>query len=126
MKMVLGGLGLEITEAELRNLCDTTILGTDAFKAIEAARTLGFAASGKHNLQLADLKPLVDAACFPIVLVSLRPISGEYERHALVAVEIVDEAVTFYDPLLGEITQPLNVFIEAWRSQRNLALVIGR
>ena len=49
--MVLGGLGLEITEVELRHLCDTTMLGTDAFKAIEAARKLGFAASAKHNLR---------------------------------------------------------------------------
>ena len=68
----------------------------------------------------------MDARCFPIVLVSLRPISGAYERHALVAVDIGDEAVTFYDPLLGEVTHPLDVFIEAWRSQRNLALVIRR
>ena len=36
--MVLSGFGLELTEAELRTLCDCTPLGTEALKAVDAAR----------------------------------------------------------------------------------------
>jgi hypothetical protein len=35
-------LGVDVSEGELQIRCDSTILGTDALKAIDAARELGF------------------------------------------------------------------------------------
>lgn len=36
--MVLSSFDTEISEAELRELCDCTFLGTEALKAVDAAR----------------------------------------------------------------------------------------
>jgi hypothetical protein len=48
--MVLSSFGVETTENELRLLCDSIDSGTEALKAVDAARSLGFPGSGKHNL----------------------------------------------------------------------------
>jgi ABC-type bacteriocin/lantibiotic exporter with double-glycine peptidase domain len=42
LRTVLASFGLDIPESELRTLCDTTIFGTAALKAVDAARALGF------------------------------------------------------------------------------------
>jgi hypothetical protein len=72
--MVLSSFGVDLPESQLRALCDSTILGTDALKAVDAARQLGFTNSAKYTLTLDELKNLVAAGHYPIVFVSLFPI----------------------------------------------------
>jgi hypothetical protein len=45
LRIVLAHLGLTLTETELRTLCDCTPFGTDALKAVDAVRQLGFSKS---------------------------------------------------------------------------------
>jgi ABC-type bacteriocin/lantibiotic exporter with double-glycine peptidase domain len=42
LRMVLAGLGVDRAEAVLRQMCDCTMLGTDALNVVDAARQLGF------------------------------------------------------------------------------------
>ena len=72
--MVLSSFGVNLTESELRDLCDTTPFdGTNALKAVDAARGLGFTSTAKHTLTLAELQALVADGHYPIIFVDLRP-----------------------------------------------------
>jgi len=82
--MVLAGLGVEIEESELFVLCDCTMSGTDALKAVDAARQFGFQQTAKYTLTIRELRSLLADGHFPIVFVDLRPIDGVRDVHALV------------------------------------------
>jgi ABC-type bacteriocin/lantibiotic exporter with double-glycine peptidase domain len=124
--MVLSDLGLHLTEAELRALCDSTPLGTDALKTVDAARQLGFINTSKHNLLPTELEVLLDDGDYPIVFVDLRPIDGIPEQHALVVIEMDANFVTVLDPLKGERLLPRGDFLLAWDWQRNLTIIVKR
>ena len=124
--MVFSAFELEITEADLRILCDCTIFGTDALKAVDAARQLGFAKTIKSNPSFDDLAELTTAGYFPIVYVDLRPIEARAGFHALVIIEIGHSQVTVFDPASGERQLPLSTFITAWALQRNLTIIVQK
>ncbi|HXF38363.1 MAG TPA: cysteine peptidase family C39 domain-containing protein [Blastocatellia bacterium] len=123
--MVLLALGVDVPERQLRVSCDTTLLGTDALKAIDAARQLAFEDSAKHTLTLDELKNLVEAGHNPIVFVSLLPIDARDDFHALVVIEFRDGNVLVLDPLVGERTIPELVFNAAWGMRHQLAILIA-
>ena len=123
--MVLLTFGVDIPESQLRVSCDTTILGTDALKAVDAARQLGFNDSAKYTLTIDELKHLVEAGHCPIVFVSLLPIDAHDDFHALVVTEFRKRDVLVLDPLIGERAIPLQVFGTAWGMRHNLAILIG-
>ena len=56
LRMVLSSPGLDVPEAELRARCDCTAFGTDALKAVDAVRQLGFPGTAKYNLSLDELR----------------------------------------------------------------------
>jgi predicted double-glycine peptidase len=122
--MVLSRFGVETSEEELRLLCDSIDSGTEALKAVDAARRLGFSGSGKHNLLLGELKALVEDGNFPIVYVNLFPLKEQFVQHALVVIEMDEEFVTVYDPSVGECQLPIDKFSLAWRLQRNLTILV--
>lgn len=122
--MVLSGLGLDVSEAELRALCDCTIFGTDALQAVDAAHRLGFTKTAKHNLDLAEMQALLAAGHYPIVYINLLPLDLRDAAHALVVLEIGNDAVTVYDPDSGERCLPLDPFLKAWRLKRNLTIIV--
>ncbi len=126
LRMVLASFGLNLTEPELREMCDCTVFGTDALKAVDAVRRLGFANSVKHNLQFSELRTLVENGHFPIAYVNLEPIDVFDDEHALVVTQISDVAVSVHDPLRGEREIPIESFLSAWRIQRNLIILIIR
>jgi ABC-type bacteriocin/lantibiotic exporter with double-glycine peptidase domain len=92
-RMVLSHLGVSKTEAELRELCDCTIFGTSALQLVLAARRLGFSASSKHTLTLADLMELTQNGYFPIVYVISEPHLPAPEVHSFVVVAANREGV---------------------------------
>lgn len=124
--MVFSGFGFDLSEDEIRTACDSTPLGTDALKAIDAARQWGFAQTAKHTITVEDLFALVVGGHYPIVFVSLSPIYGIGGTHALVVVDVQASAVTVYDPLKGERVLPLQTFITAWALRHNLAIIVKK
>ncbi len=77
LRMVLAGLGVDRPEGLLRQMCDCTVLGTDALNAVDAARNLGFPLAHKENLSMAQLITVLQSGCFPIVYVDLSLIGEE-------------------------------------------------
>jgi ABC-type bacteriocin/lantibiotic exporter with double-glycine peptidase domain len=126
LRTVLASFGLDVSESKLRTLCDTTIFGTAALKAVDAARALGFAGTAKHNLTLEELTAAVDAGLYPIVFVNLDPISGKDAAHSFVVVEASASGILVYDPLYGERTLSGETFRAAWALMRNVAVLIAR
>ena len=126
LRMVLSHFNLSVSEAELRARCDCTIFGADAPYVADVARQLGFNKTDIQNLSPDELQINLDEGRLPIVYVNLIPIDGIEGAHALVALEIGDDAVTVYDPDQGERLLPIGAFFKAWELKRNLAIVVDR
>ncbi|HWX43198.1 MAG TPA: cysteine peptidase family C39 domain-containing protein [Blastocatellia bacterium] len=126
LRMVFSSLGIDIEESKLRALCDCGVLGTDALRAVDAARQLGFEGSSKYTLSLGEMRTLVTEGCHPIAFVDLRPIDGVRNIHAVVVVGIGPRNIIVLDPLKGERSFAVQVFSTAWAMAHNLALIIRR
>ena len=126
LRMILLSFGVDISESELRVRCDSTILGTSALGAVDAARLIGFGASAKYTLALDELKNLLTASRYPIVFVSMLPIDARDDLHALVVTGFAQNDVSVLDPLNGERTISLPTFLAAWGMRHNLAILIER
>ena len=125
--MMIAGFGLDLTEERLRELCDCSpLFGTEAARAVEAARGLGFVGTAKYTLQYDELRSLVEGGRHPIAYLSLEAIGGTEESHAVVLIEADDLAVTVYDPLHGERRISLQSFTTAWAARRNLVILVER
>ena len=125
--MVLAGLGLDLTEERLRELCDCSpLFGTEALRAVEAARGLGFVGTAKYTLRYDELRGLVEGGRFPVAYISMEAIAGTEESHAVVVVEADDEAVMVYDPLHGERRLSRQSFATGWAARRNLVILVER
>jgi len=123
--MVLSGFGLDLAEERLRELCDCSpLFGTDAMRAVEAARGLGFASTAKYTLQYDELRSLVADGRHPVAYLSLEAIGGTEESHAVVVIEAGELAVTVYDPLYGERRIARQSFDTAWAARRNLVILV--
>jgi ABC-type bacteriocin/lantibiotic exporter with double-glycine peptidase domain len=127
LRMALSGFGLDLTEERLRELCDCSpLFGTEAMRAVDAARGLGFAGTAKYTLRYEELRSLVEGGRYPIAYISLEAIGGTEESHAVVVIEADDEAVTVYDPLHGERRLPRQSFSTGWASRHNLVILVER
>jgi ABC-type bacteriocin/lantibiotic exporter with double-glycine peptidase domain len=124
--MVLLGFSVDVSESELRGLCDCTPFGTETLKAIDAARSLGFIQTSKHTLTIAELQQELSRGLYPIVYVNLLPLDGIKGEHALVVIEMSEESITVYDPLHGEREIILSAFETAWATMHNLAILVQR
>jgi hypothetical protein len=92
--------------------------------AVEAARALEFVKTAKYTLSLAELRTVVTDGHCPIVFVDLHPIDGLDAIHAMVVVEVSEQAVVVLDPLQGERRFPVDIFTAAWARRHNLALLV--
>ena len=124
--MVLASHGFDIPEAELCVLCDCTFFGTEALKAVDAMRQLGFSRTEKHTLSAGELEALFRRGLLPIVFVNTLPIDGLRIGHALVVIAIEQAGVSVYDPLLGERLLPRATFDSAWAMMHNLAILVQK
>ncbi|MEJ7708787.1 MAG: cysteine peptidase family C39 domain-containing protein [Pyrinomonadaceae bacterium] len=126
LRMVFAAHGVDVSEADIRAACDCTLAGTDALHAVDAARRYGFQQSAKHTLTLEEIAVLVEGGIYPIVFVSLKPIDGVRDTHALVVTYVGERFVTVCDPLQGVRTLPERTFFMAWALRHNLSIVIAR
>ena len=124
--MVFAGLGIDISEAELREACDCTLAGTDSLQAVDAARSYGFKQSARYTLTLEEITTLVEGGNYPIVYVSLKPIDGVRDTHALIVINVDEQNVTVYDPLQGERVLSKQTFSTAWALRHNLTIIVQR
>src|SRR5215216_1576709 len=126
LRMVLASFGVDVSETRLRQLCDCTTFGTEALKAVDVARQLGFAQSAKYTLTIDELENLIAAGHYPIVFVNLLPVDAVEDAHALVVLALSKAAVTVYDPLYRERTLPRETFCAAWAMMHGLAIIIEK
>jgi ABC-type bacteriocin/lantibiotic exporter with double-glycine peptidase domain len=126
LRMVFASFGIDVSEAELRAACDCTFAGTDSLQAVDAARSYGFQQSARYTLTFEELTDLVEGGNYPIVFVSLKPIDGVRDTHALVVTEISEQNVTVYDPLRGERILTKQTFSTAWALRHNLTIIIQK
>ena len=124
--MALLGYRVDVAESELRALCDCTPFGTEALRAVDAARKLGFARTAKHTLTLTELRREIERGLYPIVYVNLLPLDGIKDAHAFVAVAQSEDSIMVYDPLRGERTLTIFAFATAWAAMRNLVILLER
>jgi len=124
--MVLASFGLDIAEATLRTLCDCTMFGTEALKAVDAVRQLGFVQTTKQTLSMEELTLQVRRQGFPIAFVSTLPLDGQRGAHAVVVIDVDQSHVTVADPLYGERIVPHTTFTTAWAMMHNLTILIQR
>ncbi len=122
--MVLAGLGIERSEAELRALCDCTPFGTESLNAIDVARQFGFLSTAKHTLSLEELETQLRQGRYPIVFVNTLPIDGLPGGHALVVIAIDPVQVSVYDPLHGERDLSRATFESAWAMMHGLTILV--
>ncbi len=122
--MVLSSFGMDFTKERLRDLCDCSpLFGTNAMRAVEGARSLGFTGAAKYTLRNDGLQSLVADGHYPIAYLSLEAIGGTEETHAVVVVAADDQAVTVYDPLYGERVISRQSFSTAWAARHNLVIL---
>ena len=126
LRIVLGGFGFDVTEADLRQRCDCTPFGTDALMVVDAARQLGFVETSKYTLTLEELRAVVTDGQYPIVFVELNPIDGIENVHAVFVVGVIQNQIVMFDPLKGERSLPLQTFNIAWAMRHNLAIIVAR
>ena len=115
--MVLGALGVHKSEDELREVCDCCFLGTDGFRLVEAARSLGFKAE-RHSRNLIDLKERVSLGFLPIVFIRTQLVNGgKREVHATVVFHFSELGVHMHDPWRGRgIVIREDEFLQEWRA----------
>lgn len=111
--MVLSSFDLDLSETELRERCDCTPFGTEALKAIDAIRDLGFPNTLKCTLSFDELLQQLEETTYPIVFVNLLPIDGIREAHAIVVIAADSSSITVYDPSKTERTLPVSTFTAA-------------
>jgi predicted double-glycine peptidase len=74
LRILLEYYGVKVTEAELREKCKTTELGTYAKDLMACACNFGFEASLEY-LTVNQLKSLVDGGIYPIAYINMFPTS---------------------------------------------------
>jgi len=124
--MVLSSFNFDITEADLRARCDCTYFGTDALKAVDALRQLGFSRTAKQTISISELRTLIANGHYPIVYVDLLPIDGTRATHALVVIDVGNTTAIVLDPTRGERQIEIQTFATAWAAQHNLAILVQR
>lgn len=124
LRMVLMTMGLEVSEAELRERCDCTVFGTDAFMAVDALRGLGLERSRKATGSMSGLIMELSTGQLPIVFVNLLPIDGVKVSHAMIVMDIQETGVHVCDPRLGERMISRVAFEAGWVMTRGLVILV--
>jgi ABC-type bacteriocin/lantibiotic exporter with double-glycine peptidase domain len=126
LRMILASQGPLKTEEEVRSLCDCVDIlgGTDAFKLVEAARSLGFQKSYKCNLDIDELERLVADGVRPIAFLGVRlSHRAGYQLHAAVILK-VGRSVALNDPLRQRLTLSRAEFFTEWNRARRLVVIV--
>jgi ABC-type bacteriocin/lantibiotic exporter with double-glycine peptidase domain len=125
LRILLEYQGVKVSEAELREKCKTTELGTYAKDLMACARNFGFEASLEY-LTVDQLKSLVDGGVYPIAYINMFPTSYIPYTHAVIIESLEGNQLLIVDPLDGPREIKLANFLEGWDVFGNMAIVIRR
>jgi len=125
LRILLEYHGIKVTEAELREKCKTTELGTYAKDLMACARNFGFEASLEY-LTVDQLKSLVNDGVYPIAYINMFPTSHIPYTHAVIIESLEGNQLLIVDPLDGPREIKLSNFLEGWEVFGNMAIVIRR
>ena len=112
LRMVLASLGFEISEFDLRNLCQCDETGVERKEAINAVLELGFDSYESNLTSIDELQENLKNGLNPIVF--LRFSETTNYSHAVVVYKISKEKVFVLDPEIGEREFDINLFVENW------------
>ncbi|MGH9799992.1 MAG: cysteine peptidase family C39 domain-containing protein [Blastocatellia bacterium] len=126
LRMVFSSFGLDVPEAELRHVCDSTAFGTGAFQVLDVARRYGFAQTAKHTLTGEELAEVAAADQYPIVFLNLWPLEQIWESHAVIVLVVEDANVLVLDPATGERLIPRTSFEAGWQLQHRVVIIIAK
>jgi len=126
VRMVLGGLGAQASEAQVRRLIGHTRLGASLAVAQRQLRAAGATALWHEEWSVDDLRDTVRAGYHPIVGVERHLLGYARAFHAVVLVEVTSATVTMLDPLDGPEPRRYGgvAFIAAWEMAGHETLVI--
>lgn len=127
LRMVLAHYGLQVEEAELEALCQTTEEGTTAINLVRAAESLGrHAAVGEGDVDL--LRSAVSTNLPPLVYLHTGSLPDAFDFegiHAVVVTDMGTNVVRVNDPWVGaNLAIPLPEFLDAWRRVFYLVVLI--
>ena len=126
VRMVLGGLNVQVAEAQVRYLIGHTRLGTSLSVSRLRLRQAGVTVLLHEDWSLDDLRDSLRAGYHPIVGVERHLLGYSRAFHAIALVEVTSAAVTVLDPLDGPEPRSYGVaaFVSAWEMAGREALVI--
>jgi len=126
VRMVLGGLGVQVAEAQLRRLIGHTRLGASLTAAQRKLGEAGAMAQRHEDWNLNDLRDALRAGYHPIVGVERHLLGYSRAFHAVVLTEVTSTAISVLDPLDGP--EPCHygeaAFVSAWEMAGREVLVI--
>jgi ABC-type bacteriocin/lantibiotic exporter with double-glycine peptidase domain len=126
VRIVLGGLGVQIAEAPIRQLIGHSRLGVSLTITRRKLSDAGATAALHEDWSLDDLRDTLRAGFHPIVGVERHLLGYARAFHAVVLVDITSATVTVLDPLDGPEPRHYGVaaFVSAWEVAGREALVI--
>jgi predicted double-glycine peptidase len=119
--MVLAARDFEISEFDLRTLCECDEMGARFSRGVKAVIELGFD-SYVANLNIEELKELVSKNLNPIV--SFRQNENVEYSHAVVIFKIAKGKIYFQDPAIGEREMEIDLFVKNW--SHGQTIVVGK
>ncbi len=120
--------GVTRTEAELLQLCGTTLDGTTPDGIARAARQLGLSATITYD-EPAILQESLSRQQPVIVFLGIpsQQTPSNLDIHAVVVTGLDQQSITFIDPLDGaEHTQPRSGFFVHWENAFHVTILLGR
>jgi ABC-type bacteriocin/lantibiotic exporter with double-glycine peptidase domain len=126
VRMVLGALGLQFTEEEIRTRCGQTVVGIRLADVVDGLFDLLVSVIVHEDWALDDLRDEIRQGNYPIVGIDLRPIDGRFAYHAVVVVKVESKKVTVHDPQHRQGMRELNftTFANAWKEADQQVLLI--
>jgi len=116
--MVLEYWGLAVSEDELVELSETTELGTDRFKLVEAALKVGLEADTFLGISLEEVDKAIRDGLPIIALIDPSELYGGIAGvgHFVVIIGLKKDAVFYHDPAMGDhLSIARETFERAWR-----------
>ena len=111
LRMVLASLDFDISEPELRNLCNCDETRTTPTNIVKAAVECGFDAY-HTELTFEELEELVSQNITPIVFIRFSEDTNY--SHAVLIYKISKEKLFLLDPEIGERELDIKLFTEIW------------
>ena len=117
LKMILAFMGMNYSENELETICETGWLGNTCEEIVEGAKKLGFKSEVLENIDIEELKQLLESNYPIIALLSPSILYGGIVGfgHFVVIIGFDELKVYYHDPAFEkDLGKPIDVFFEAW------------